>query len=459
MAPTVSAPSPRPVPCWRPREHYLSPHAEDAPAKDTPERPFLTPRETSAMSDADTEGSANTGRSSQPQRTNSLTSSESDGPRIVVHTTSEEDEDEDYDTSPNPPLPHLLSVLGAESVTSTDVGSDYTSEGGESGQEIDLKSVTPQLMRALVKQVEEYLSDEGLTKDLFLLKHVKRHREGFVSLKLLSGYKKIKKLSRDWRVLALSLRTSLVLQLNEEGTKVRRVAPLPEALRCDTPTSRAIIAVNVPAEHASMEGLATLFGVYGPVSSLQVMRPKPGGGLPPELQPLAARVPEVSNSTCAVIEYEDVWGAARALQELDDPKMSLHVFRRARRSERKASPTPNSTPRLHSKCEFGVSAEELRSRLKGSKSRLAHLRGESSNSEGEDGSNYQRMRSWRQSPSRLTPQPTALHHRRALRTGSVSVPSSPASFRRVLHQQQQPQGVTREPRGPDGTRGFARVRT
>ena len=47
--------------------------------------------------------------------------------------------------------------------------------------------------------MEFYFSNANITKDKFLLKHVKRNKEGFVSLKLISSFKRVKHLCKDWR--------------------------------------------------------------------------------------------------------------------------------------------------------------------------------------------------------------------------------------------------------------------
>ncbi|XP_071547796.1 uncharacterized protein [Panulirus ornatus] len=468
MAPTASAAAEQPVPEWRRGSQDETPETKVSEHKVSCEK--------RVMSDADTESSGG------PWSQVSITSSESDGPRIVVHSTSE---DEEQDTVRVAGMLHLAT---GHSLTTTDVGSDYTSEGGECGREVDPAALTPDLLNALVRQLEEYLSDDGLTKDLFLLKHVKRHRDGFVSLKLLSGYKKIKKLSRNWRWLAAAARTSAALQVNEEGSKVRRTAPLPPRLLWEVPTSRTLLAVNVPAHHATMANLAVLFGTYGAVASLQVVRPKPGGGVHPDLQYLLPQAPEVSNTTCAVVEYEDMWGAARALHDLDDPHITLHVLRRSRRTSPASSRTSPTPKGQRTRNESGVSADELRQRLKGGRYRLSPVQRESSASDGEDSPS--RRSWWQQRPRHLTPQPSP---RPTHRWCSFSTPSSPAAFRRAQyhqqqhhhhhqqqhhyhhhqqqqyhhhqhqqyhhHQQQQQPRVTRSPRGPDGTRGFTLVRS
>lgn len=54
----------------------------------------------------------------------------------------------------------------------------------------------PQLVQRIVSQVEFYLSDENLAKDAFLLKHVQKNKMGFVSIKLLTSFKKV---GSPWR--------------------------------------------------------------------------------------------------------------------------------------------------------------------------------------------------------------------------------------------------------------------
>ncbi|XP_061434851.1 la-related protein 6 [Lethenteron reissneri] len=74
------------------------------------------------------------------------------------------------------------------------------------------------------------LSNEALSRDPFLLKHVRRNGPGYVSVKLLTSLRGVRRLTRDWRVSSLALRRSSHLQLNAAGTKVRRLDSLPTHL-------------------------------------------------------------------------------------------------------------------------------------------------------------------------------------------------------------------------------------
>ena len=51
--------------------------------------------------------------------------------------------------------------------------------------------------------MEFYFSDANITRDKFLLKHVRRNKEGFVSLKLVASFKRVKHLTKDWRQASL----------------------------------------------------------------------------------------------------------------------------------------------------------------------------------------------------------------------------------------------------------------
>lgn len=48
-----------------------------------------------------------------------------------------------------------------------------------------------ELTQKITAQLENYLSNENLAEDAFLLKHVQRNKMGYVSLKLLTSFKKV----------------------------------------------------------------------------------------------------------------------------------------------------------------------------------------------------------------------------------------------------------------------------
>ncbi|CAG7730394.1 unnamed protein product [Allacma fusca] len=91
----------------------------------------------------------------------------------------------------------------------------------------------PEVASKIISQVENMFSDDHLAKDGFLLKHVRRRSDGFVSLKLVAGLRKVKQISREFPTILNALKQSDKLEVNDEGTKIRRVEPL-------TPTLKAL---------------------------------------------------------------------------------------------------------------------------------------------------------------------------------------------------------------------------
>ncbi|KAK8789056.1 hypothetical protein V5799_021168 [Amblyomma americanum] len=79
----------------------------------------------------------------------------------------------------------------------------------------------------IVTELESYFSDEGLHRNRFLQNQVRRNSGGFVSLKLMASYRKLKNLTKDWEVVKKAVLWSSQLELNAKKTKVRRRLPLP----------------------------------------------------------------------------------------------------------------------------------------------------------------------------------------------------------------------------------------
>ncbi|MBN3317096.1 LARP6 protein, partial [Atractosteus spatula] len=157
---------------------------------------------------------------------------------------------------------------------------------------------------------------------------------GYVSLKLLTSFKKARHTALwmwDWRTTLYAAGCSEALEVNEEGTKVRRRAPIPESLLY-TPTSKLLLAWNLlgegQAEEASlggeqqclMETAMKLFGAHGTISSLRILRP--GKELPAELKKYAKKHSELGRRVCAVVEYEYLEGARKAYEALRAEQLS-----------------------------------------------------------------------------------------------------------------------------------------
>uniref|UniRef100_A0A670YTD0 La ribonucleoprotein 6, translational regulator n=2 Tax=Pseudonaja textilis TaxID=8673 RepID=A0A670YTD0_PSETE len=181
------------------------------------------------------------------------------------------------------------------------------------------------LILKLVAQVEYYFSDDNLEKDAFLLKHIRRNKMGYISVKLLTSFKKIKQLTRDWRTTAYALKYSDLLEMNEDGRKVRRSAPVPMFPSENLPSRMLLVydisptrdrplpdegQENGEVREKVMEHLLKAFIQFGVILSVRIL--KPGRDLPPDIKRFSGRYSPVGTQECAIVEFEEVDAAVRA---------------------------------------------------------------------------------------------------------------------------------------------------
>ncbi|NP_001089711.1 La ribonucleoprotein domain family member 6 S homeolog [Xenopus laevis] len=202
-----------------------------------------------------------------------------------------------------------------------------TSGGENDGDELDQDWKPPdaELIQKLIMQIEYYLSDENLEKDAFLLKHVRRNKMGFVSVKLLTSFKKVKHLTRDWRTTAYALRYSNLLELNEDNRKIRRKTPVPVFPSENLPSKMLLVydlhfipelnclgkeQENGGMQEKIMEHLLKSFGAFGVISSIRIL--KPGRDLPSDVKRFSSRYSQVGTKDCAIVEFEEVEAAIKA---------------------------------------------------------------------------------------------------------------------------------------------------
>jgi len=177
-----------------------------------------------------------------------------------------------------------------------------------------MEDPSDELCESIVLQVEFYFSDANITKDKFLLKHVKRNKEGYVSLKLISSFKRVKHLTKDWRQVAVAIeRKSKKLEVNDLKTKVRRLDALPEY--DETTPSRTVVALNLPIERPTIEAVAEIFSECGEIVLVRILRP--GNPTPADVKPFANKHPEMTDKVCALVEYEKTEFAHKAVKELN----------------------------------------------------------------------------------------------------------------------------------------------
>lgn len=167
---------------------------------------------------------------------------------------------------------------------------------------------------AIIEAAEFYFSNENLAKDHYLLRQICQKSEGFLSIKLLTALKNVKKLTKDWRVTAFCLKQSEKLQLNEEGTKVRRIDALPEyVLKARTITN--VLCIKMPKTLGSVGAVTAMFSEFGHISLVRVLLE--GKPVPCDLRNYATQVPDMGTTLCAVVEFETEEEATKCVKELN----------------------------------------------------------------------------------------------------------------------------------------------
>uniref|UniRef100_A0A182WAL0 Uncharacterized protein n=1 Tax=Anopheles minimus TaxID=112268 RepID=A0A182WAL0_9DIPT len=166
-----------------------------------------------------------------------------------------------------------------------------------------------EMCERIIEQVEFYFSNDNILKDAFLLKHVRRNKEGFVSLKLVSSFKRVRQLTKDWRVVGDAIkRKSVKIEVNDLGTKIRRLDPLPE--HDETTPSRTVVATGLPYDKYTVEKVSELFSKCGEISLIRVLRP--GGPIPADVRQFINKHPELQQNECALVEFIESASARRA---------------------------------------------------------------------------------------------------------------------------------------------------
>lgn len=140
----------------------------------------------------------------------------------------------------------------------------------------------------------------------------------------------VKHLTRDWRTTAYALRHSNLLELNEEGRKVRRRSTVPVFASESLPSRMLLLSElkrwpelgvalggdggngggGPTQQERLMELLLKAFGNYGPIASVRVL--KPGKDLPADLKKLSGRYSQLGTEECAIVEFEEVEAAMKA---------------------------------------------------------------------------------------------------------------------------------------------------
>lgn len=267
----------------------------------------------------------------------------------------------------------------------------------------------PELSAKLLHQIEYYFSDENLVKDKFLQKQMAKDKsgEGYVKLKLLCSFPKVQKLTRDIQTIKNSLRQSTTLTLNQEGSKVKRNSPFDLGIL--VPNARTIQVNNLPRGSDSIS-LTHIFAICGAVKRVEIPLKKTG-----------------ESKGFAFVEFENEEHAKKAIQEFNNPEndffqigLRVKLYSPKRHEETHSEESNHSPEKQESKVSIYENDPTFHYSSKTRKKR--------SNSQKEDKEDHREAMDNSNRP-KLNLKP---------RTVDSSSNCSPL----------------RQPKGPDGTRGF-----
>ncbi|XP_039397070.1 la-related protein 7 isoform X1 [Mauremys reevesii] len=136
------------------------------------------------------------------------------------------------------------------------------------------RSRVKQVLSDIAKQVDFWFGDVNLHKDKFLREQIEKSRDGYVDISLLVSFNKMKKLTTDGKLIARAVKSSSVVELDLEGTRIRRRQPLGEQPK--DVDSRTVYVELLP-KNVNHSWIERVFGKCGNVVYISIPRYKSTG--------------------------------------------------------------------------------------------------------------------------------------------------------------------------------------
>lgn len=169
-----------------------------------------------------------------------------------------------------------------------------------------------ELLPAIQKQVEFYFSDTNLPTDKHLLRQIQKDPEGFVAVKVIANYKRVKALCKDIKVVVEAMKHSPALVVSEDDKRVRRREAIPEFDIHDI-QRRTVLAEHLPGT-PTIDSVTELFAKVGTVKMVRICSKGATSKLPRWLT--NALNVNWSNAQFALIEYSNEEEAIAAVNQL-----------------------------------------------------------------------------------------------------------------------------------------------
>ncbi|XP_067895808.1 la-related protein 7 [Heterodontus francisci] len=162
------------------------------------------------------------------------------------------------------------------------------------------RSRVNKVLSEIKKQVEFWFGDVNLHKDRFLQEQIQKSRDGYVDISVLTIFNKMKKLTTDVKLIARALKNSDVIELNVEGTKLRRRMALGDQPQ---DVDDRTVYVELLPRNVSHGWIDRVFSKCGNVVYISIPRYKTTG----------------DPKGFAFVEFETTSGAQKAIELLNNP--------------------------------------------------------------------------------------------------------------------------------------------
>ncbi|XP_042324543.1 la-related protein 7 [Sceloporus undulatus] len=188
--------------------------------------------------------------------------------------------------------------MEAEAVRNKGMEEETTEQRKE--REKKKRSRVKQVLSDIVKQVDFWFGDVNLHKDRFLREQIEKSRDGYVDISLLVSFNKMKKLTTDRKLIARAVKSSSVVELDLEGTRLRRRQPLGEEPK---DVDNRTVYVELLPKNVNHSWIERVFGKCGNVVYISIPRYK------------TTRDPK----GFAFVEFETKEQAEKAIEFLNNP--------------------------------------------------------------------------------------------------------------------------------------------
>ncbi|XP_057284334.1 la-related protein 7 isoform X1 [Pezoporus wallicus] len=191
-------------------------------------------------------------------------------------------------------------MTGMETETARNKAVEEESTEQKKEREKRKRSRVKQVLADIAKQVDFWFGDVNLHKDRFLREQIEKSRDGYVDISLLVSFNKMKKLTTDGKLIARAVKSSSVVELDLEGTRIRRRQPLGEQPK--DVDSRTVYVELLP-KNVNHSWIERVFGKCGNVVYVSIPRYKTSG----------------DPKGFAFVEFETKEQAEKAIEFLNNP--------------------------------------------------------------------------------------------------------------------------------------------